>query len=164
MEEHQTSPHQHPPEPAGQQPYFNPPSSPNNRSATPSMNNVGQGAAQFPTGMNQPPQGWAPIAQTNMPQQQPGQPNPYLGQAIQTSNTPEQRHEVPKCLSCGTITPWKVEPILLPRHIIIFLILLLFFGTGLIYLIIILIIRSGSNSRSKICPHCGARNLWTFLY
>jgi hypothetical protein len=105
-----------------------------------------------------------------MPQQQPGQ-MPYMpqqhyhgGQFPQMANMPQQRHPVPKCLNCGAITQWTVEPILLARHIIIFLILLLFFGAGLIYLLIVLVIRSGSNARSKICPNCGAHNLWTFLY
>jgi len=77
---------------------------------------------------------------------------------------PQMRHSIPKCLSCGAITQWKLEPILLAHHIIIFLVLLLFFGAGLIYLIIVLCFRASSNNRSKICPVCGAQNLWTFIY
>lgn len=140
-----------------QQPFQNP-------SPAPVPNMPEQYLGQPPMGGNQPSQGLTPAAQANMPVQQPGQQYYQGGQVPQMANMPEHRHDVPKCLSCGTITQWKVEPILLARHIIIFLILLLFFGAGLIYLLIILIIRSGSNARSKICPHCGARNLWTFIY
>jgi hypothetical protein len=95
-----------------------------------------------------------------MPNQQPGV---MPGQVVMVG-TGQQRHPVPRCLSCGTVTPWRLEPILLARHIIIFVILLFFFGAGLLYLLLVLIIRSGSNARAKICPRCGARNLWTFIY
>ncbi len=74
------------------------------------------------------------------------------------------RHAVPKCLCCGAITEWKIEPVFLPRHWVIFIILLCSAGAGLIYLPLIYVIRSNPNSRAKICPACGARNMWTFQY
>lgn len=74
----------------------------------------------------------------------------------------ETRHTTPKCLSCGTITPWRQESLLLPRHFLIFFLLFWFFGAGFIYLLVVIAMRSGE--RPKICPSCGARNLWTFLY
>jgi hypothetical protein len=77
---------------------------------------------------------------------------------------PGQKHAVPKCLSCGTITPWKIEPLLLPRHIFITLALVIFFGAGLVYALVVIAMRSNPNQRSKICPHCGGRNMWTFMY
>ena len=81
------------------------------------------------------------------------------------ANVPaEYPHSVPKCQVCGRIGPWTVEPVLLPHHIIIFIVLLLAFFGGLIYLVIVLIIRSSEDSRAKICPHCGSKNMHTFVY
>lgn len=74
------------------------------------------------------------------------------------------RQAVPKCLSCGVVTNWTVESLLLPRHWVVALILLCMFGAGLIYLPLICIIRMNPNSRAKICPACGGRNMWTFQY
>ena len=74
------------------------------------------------------------------------------------------QHDVPKCQCCGTITHWKLEPILLPIHIIVGLALLLFFGSGIIYVAGVAAIRANPVRRAKICPRCGGRNLWTFLY
>jgi hypothetical protein len=76
----------------------------------------------------------------------------------------ETRHNVPRCQSCGYVGEWREDPLLLPHHIIITLLLLIVFGGGLIYLLIIVIMRSSSGSRGKICPNCGARNMFTFLY
>ena len=73
-------------------------------------------------------------------------------------------HRTPKCTHCGYVGDWKLESLLLPRHIIIFLLLLFFWGAGLIYLLVVLIIRMNPDNRAKICPHCKARNLWTFDY
>lgn len=70
----------------------------------------------------------------------------------------------PKCLSCGAITAWKVESLLLVRHFVITILLLFLFGTGLLYFFVVLMMRSGQNSRAKICPRCGSRNMWTFIY
>lgn len=159
-----------------------PPQYPNNGSSSgpqplqrpgvyPMPNMPRQQAGPVPPSGNIPP-GWVPPP-GNVQPQRPGQipqmppmsQQPYqAGQPNQVWGTPQQRHPIPKCLSCGAVTQWQIEPILLARHIIIFLVLLLFFGAGLIYLPVVLIIRSGTEHRSKICPHCGARNLWTFLY
>lgn len=76
----------------------------------------------------------------------------------------EARHDTPRCLSCGTITSWRVEPLFLPRHWAIGCLFLVFFGGGLIYLLVVGLMRAGTGSRAKICPHCGARNMWTFMY
>src|ERR1035437_10286484 len=76
----------------------------------------------------------------------------------------EYQHQVPRCLSCGWIGPWKTEPILLPRHIVVFLLLLLVFGAGFVYLLVVIIMRSSARGRPKICPNCGARNMHTFMY
>ncbi|MEI7813979.1 MAG: FHA domain-containing protein [Coriobacteriia bacterium] len=75
----------------------------------------------------------------------------------------EARHNTPRCQACGYVGAWNEEPLLLPHHIIITLILLFAFLGGLLYLLIILVIRS-SSPRAKICPNCGSRNMFTFLY
>ena len=75
-----------------------------------------------------------------------------------------QTHPIPKCLHCGAITLWQVEPLLLPRHFIIGLVLLCAAGSGLIYFLVIVLIRSNPNNRHKICPQCHSHNLWTFIY
>ncbi len=73
------------------------------------------------------------------------------------------QHQVPKCQSCGAVTPWKVEPLFLPRHWIIGLLFLFAGGTGVIYLAAVGLSRKG-NGRAKICPMCGGRNMWAFVY
>ncbi len=75
-----------------------------------------------------------------------------------------ERHSIPRCLNCGRITRWQVEPLLLPIHIGIALVLLLAFGGGLIYIILVALIRADPANRGKICPRCGAKNMWTFVY
>ncbi|GAC1390196.1 MAG: hypothetical protein NVSMB38_07070 [Ktedonobacteraceae bacterium] len=94
------------------------------------------------------------------PQAGPAYPPPQM----YVPGMPPQMTRMPKCTNCGTITPWQVEPILTATHIIITLVLLLFVGFGLIYLLIIAIMRSNPENRAKICPHCGAKNMWTFTY
>ena len=76
----------------------------------------------------------------------------------------ESRHNVPRCQSCGYVGQWQVEPLLLTHHIIIALLLLIFFGGGLIYLLIVVVMRSSEANRAKICPNCGSRNMFSFLY
>jgi len=41
---------------------------------------------------------------------------------------------------------------------------LFLWGGGLIYLIVVLIIRSNAVRRPKLCANCGARNMFTFQY
>lgn len=74
------------------------------------------------------------------------------------------RHTDPQCTHCGYVGPWKVDHLLRPIDIIIFLIFLWFWGAGFIYLIVVIIIRLNPDRRAKICPNCKARNLWTFHY
>jgi hypothetical protein len=71
---------------------------------------------------------------------------------------------VPKCLHCGFVGPWKIEPLVRPIDWIITLVFLFLFGGGLIYLLVIIIIRSNENRRAKICANCGARNMFSFQY
>ena len=73
-------------------------------------------------------------------------------------------NQIPKCLSCGQITPWNIEPLFLPVHWIIAVIFLCAGGTGVIYLLVVWLIRKDPSNRTKICPKCGAKNLWTFIY
>jgi hypothetical protein len=72
--------------------------------------------------------------------------------------------KLPKCMGCQNITPWRVEPIFTTIHIVVAILLLFFFGFGLLYILIIAIVRSNPESRAKICPCCGTRNMWTFVY
>lgn len=74
------------------------------------------------------------------------------------------KHDVPKCTACGHVGPWKLGPILRPIDWIIGILLLFAFGGGIVYLIVVAIIRSDPNRREKICPQCNARNLFTFFY
>lgn len=85
-------------------------------------------------------------------------PAPYP-QALQ-----EAPHSQPRCQSCGYVGPFQVEPLLLTHHIVIFVVLLLAFGGGLVYLLVILLMRSSESNRAKICPSCGSRNMFTFVY
>lgn len=85
-------------------------------------------------------------------------------QVIEDTSNNQTKHQIPKCLSCGTVNEWKVESLFLPRHFIIALVFLLAGGVGVIYLIAVGIARRDKNRRAKICPKCGARNLWTFIY
>lgn len=126
---------------------------------------------QYPTPGNNPYQGVPVNQQPNMPLGHMGQPfiagppQPYPGWGpSQAAYMSSQRHDIPRCTQCGTITPWRVESIFLARHFLIGGLLLLFFGAGLFYFLTVAIIRGNANSRAKICPNCGAHNLWTFIY
>jgi hypothetical protein len=83
---------------------------------------------------------------------------------IESEQGAQQTHDVPKCLSCGTVTPWQIEPVLRQIDWIIGLVLLCAFGGGLVYLLVVAAVRSNPARRAKLCPKCGARNLWTFVY
>ena len=119
-----------------------------------------------------PPNQLAPYPPAPFPPNQPAPypPGPfpppagYFPPNQQGNMMLQQRRALPRCMSCGTITQWNVEPLLLPRHIIIGGLLLFFFGGGLLYFLVVIIMRSNPDNRAKICPNCGARNLWTFIY
>lgn len=73
-------------------------------------------------------------------------------------------HKYPKCTHCGYEGEWKLEPIFRPMDWIIGILFMFALGSGLVYLIVVGLLRSNKDRRAKICPHCKARNLWTFLY
>lgn len=77
---------------------------------------------------------------------------------------PPGQHPVPKCLRCGAIGQWHIEPILLGIHWIIGGIFLLAAGGGLVYLLVSFIYRSNPDRRAKICAHCKSRGMFTFVY
>ena len=88
----------------------------------------------------------------------------YCGVATKNANTPVpgadtpnglRHHDIPKCRKCGYIGEFQREKMFRKKDWVIGL-LTLFFGFGLIYLIIIAIMRYDEKSRETICPHCGA--------
>lgn len=82
----------------------------------------------------------------------------------ETKNVPT-KHDVPKCSHCGHVGPWKVEPVLLGIHWVIGIILMILgIVPGIVFLAVVAIIRSNADNRAKICPHCKAKNLFTFIY
>ena len=88
-------------------------------------------------------------------------PTPPL---YQTDTTPS-RHSVPQCTCCGHIGEWKAGPFL-KWYDWIFVIWLMIPTVipGIIYLVIIALIRGKKNNREKICRKCGAHNMFTFIY
>lgn len=90
------------------------------------------------------------------------------GQLLQSAvylKPAETKHDVPKCTRCGYVGNWKLDSLLRPVDIVLG-ILFLFLGVipGLVYLGVVMAVRSNKDRRAKICPQCKARNLWTFLY
>ncbi len=76
-----------------------------------------------------------------------------------------EEHDIPKCTCCGNIAPWKKGPVLRGIDFIIGLVLLLLgVVPGIIYLLVVGIVRSNEKNREKICRKCGARNLFTYIY
>ena len=84
--------------------------------------------------------------------------------AAHAATTLPSAHQVPRCNQCGHVGPWLVEGILRPMDWVIGLLFLLFFGTGLIYLGVVALIRSNPNRRDKVCASCRARNMFSFQY
>ncbi len=72
-------------------------------------------------------------------------------------------HPVPKCKKCGYVGEFDTEPLLRPIDWVIGLATMLLAGLGILYFIIILIIRHDANNR-KICPHCKSKNTMTDMY
>jgi hypothetical protein len=75
-----------------------------------------------------------------------------------------EQHNVPKCLHCGYVGPWIVGPLFTLMDWIIGGALLVAFGGGLIYMLLVGISRWNPNNRSKKCAHCGTQNMFTFVY
>ena len=75
------------------------------------------------------------------------------------------QHKTPRCNSCGNIGEWKVGPLLRPIDLVIGVVLLLFgVFPGIVYLGVVAAVRSNVDRREKICPKCGAKNMFSFLY
>lgn len=72
-------------------------------------------------------------------------------------------HNVPKCKKCGYVGEPEVEPLFRTKDWIIGLILLLFCGLGVIYFIIVGIMRSDKKKREK-CPQCGSVDTMRDMY
>lgn len=63
-------------------------------------------------------------------------------------------HEVPKCRKCGYVGDFKREKMFRTIDWVIGL-ATIWFGFGIIYFIIIAILRYDEKNRKTICPHCG---------
>ena len=112
-----------------------------------------------PSEYQTPPQ----LSQTPPPYQSAQQPQ-WQGQGAPMWSAPA-KHDIPKCTCCGYIGPWKMEPIIRPMDWVIGIALFIFAcGSGLIYLGVVAAIRANQDNRAKLCAHCGARNLFTFIY
>ena len=72
-------------------------------------------------------------------------------------------HKLPKCTVCGSIVNWRLGPVISGTDCLISCVLFLLFGAGLIWFTISLI-RGLAGNRDKICPQCGSKNCWTFVY
>ena len=79
-------------------------------------------------------------------------------------NTTNTAHTVPKCTCCGYVGEMKPGPLLRGSDILWFCLLLFLACAGFIYLIYVLIIRANPEKREKICPHCKAKNMVTYVY
>ena len=90
----------------------------------------------------------------------------FRNQAVNNNVTYQvMPHNVPKCQCCGYVGPWKVESVIRPMDIIL-TIVFAFLGIfpGIIYITIVLIIRSNEKNRAKYCRNCNGKNLFTFIY
>lgn len=76
----------------------------------------------------------------------------------------EGKHAVPRCSNCGNIGEFKPGPLLRKSDILWILLLMFLAGSGFIYLIFILIIRSNPDKREKICTKCGSKNTDVYFY
>ncbi len=84
---------------------------------------------------------------------------------MDNTNNQTMTHQVPKCLACGNVEKWKIEPVFRGVDRVIGIVLLIMgVVPGLIYLGTVGLIRSNKNNRAKICKKCGSRNMFTFTY
>lgn len=86
-----------------------------------------------------------------------------VNSSSQVSGSGEMR-TVPRCSRCGAIGEFKPGPLLRKSDIIWILLLMCLAGSGFIYLIFILIIRSNPDKREKICTKCGSQNTDVYFY
>lgn len=98
---------------------------------------------------------------------------PNCGVAVPRTAKPVQQplpvsnkyhHNTPKCLNCGYVGEWNLEPVMRTCDWVIGGVLILCFGFGFLYWIIIGAIRSKESHRAKICPSCNAVNQWSYEY
>ncbi|MBQ6052698.1 MAG: zinc-ribbon domain-containing protein [Clostridia bacterium] len=73
-------------------------------------------------------------------------------------------HDVPRCTACGYTGEFTSGPLIRGSDWLWFFLLFFFFGSGVIYMLFIIIIRWNPNNREKICPHCKSKNMFTYLY
>ena len=71
-----------------------------------------------------------------------------------SANNGLQRHEVPKCKKCGYVGEFDREKMFRTIDWVIG-IATIWFGFGIIYFIIIAIIRHDKKNRNTVCPKCG---------
>jgi len=95
--------------------------------------------------------------------------NPYCtncGNSVQvkTGTTVLGQYDIPKCLRCSYVGPWKVGPVFRQIDWVLGIFLIFFWGSGLVYFLIVGASRSNPDNREKICPQCSSKNLWTFIY
>ena len=87
----------------------------------------------------------------------------HCGAATEEKGNSLQYHDVPKCRKCGYIGEFEREKLFRKMDWIIGL-LTIWFGFGLLYFIIVAIIRSDKNKRATVCPHCGEVGSATDVY
>ena len=75
-----------------------------------------------------------------------------------------QTHTVPKCTCCGHVGEMKPGPILTKSDWLWFFMLLFLAGAGFIFLGFRLLTRADPKKREKICPNCGSKNMFTYVY
>ncbi|MBR3459283.1 MAG: zinc ribbon domain-containing protein [Clostridia bacterium] len=73
-------------------------------------------------------------------------------------------HSVPRCTCCGAINEFKPGPLFRTSDIIWLLLLLFFFGAGIVFAIFILITRGNPGKREKICKKCGSVDMFSYVY
>lgn len=73
-------------------------------------------------------------------------------------------HSVAKCTCCGAVGQMKPGPLLRSNDILWITMLMFLAGSGLIYLLYILIVRGNPKNREQICKNCKSKNMFTYLY
>lgn len=89
---------------------------------------------------------------------------PVVEQVTYVQQPASQSHPTPKCTCCGHVGEMKAGPILTTSDWLWFFMLLFLAGAGFIFLAFRLITRADPKKREKICPNCGAKNMYTYVY